>query len=257
VALVEREVDDAVGLADHRARAVKIVQIATPQRRSAATAPARSPEFCCSLLIASIAAPLISVAAFGILRSMPRWEPDAVGRLQGAAVEMFAAQGFEGTTVAQIAERAGLTERTFFNHFANKRDVLFGPTTVRQREIVVREIAACGHEVAPLDAVIYALQAAADEILEELHGASIRRREIIDSTPELMEREDGKRSELTAVIAKALCARGVEQNLALLTARAGALLEQTAEQRWSQPAETRTLRDLLSDALLSLRAVVS
>ena len=56
---------------------------------------------------------------------MGRWEPDARGRLVKAAMELYGERGFEQTTVAEIAERAGLTERTFFRHFADKREVLF------------------------------------------------------------------------------------------------------------------------------------
>jgi AcrR family transcriptional regulator len=56
---------------------------------------------------------------------MSRWEPDARGRLGQAAIELYVERGFDDTTVADIAERAGLTERTFFRHFADKREVLF------------------------------------------------------------------------------------------------------------------------------------
>ena len=84
-----------------------------------------------------------------MLRVMPRWEPDAVGRLQTAAFELFAEQGFERTTVAEITERAGLTKRSFFNHFADKREVLFGPVSERQRGIITGEIAACPEALPP------------------------------------------------------------------------------------------------------------
>jgi AcrR family transcriptional regulator len=72
---------------------------------------------------------------------------------QGGALELFAEQGFERTTVAEIAERAGLTKRTFFNHFADKREVLFGRGAERQREIATSEITACPAGLPPLDAV--------------------------------------------------------------------------------------------------------
>ncbi len=186
---------------------------------------------------------------------MPRWEPDAVGRLQAAALELFAEQGYERTTVAEITERAGLTKRSFFNHFADKREVLFGPVSESQREIVAREIAACG-AVPPLDAVVRGLQAAADTLFEERRAAVTRRRQVIDANPELQERELSKRAALTGAIAAALGGRGVDADTALLVARAGVLVQQTAMQRWSQSADERPLRELLSEALAALRAVV-
>ncbi len=187
---------------------------------------------------------------------MPRWEPDGVGRLQAAAFELFAEQGFERTTVAEIARRAGLTRRTFFNHFADKREVLFGLGSEFQQEIV-REIAARTDTLPPLDAVVRALQAASDAMFEGHRAAVTRRHEIIDANPELQERELSKRAALTEAIAAALRARGVDPETALLTAGAGMLVQQTATQRWMQPAEGRPLRELLSDALGSLRAIAA
>ena len=67
----------------------------------------------------------MSVTAIKYDRGMTRWEPNARGRLERAALELYGERGFEQTTVAEIAERAGLTERTFFRHFADKREVLF------------------------------------------------------------------------------------------------------------------------------------
>jgi AcrR family transcriptional regulator len=189
---------------------------------------------------------------------VPRWEPDGVERLQAAAFDLFAEQGFERTTVAEIAERAGLTKRTFFNHFADKREVLFGPNSELQREIVTREIAACPDALPPLDAVVHGLQAAAETLFEPIRDAVARRRDIIEANPELQERELGKRAALTDAIAATLQTRGLDADTALLTARAGVLVQQTAMQRWTttQAAEARPLRELLSDALLSLRTIV-
>jgi AcrR family transcriptional regulator len=188
---------------------------------------------------------------------MPRWEPDGVGRLQAAALALFAEQGFERTTVAEITERAGLTKRTFFNHFADKREVLFGPGSEAQREIVTREIAACHDALPPVEAVVRGLQVAADTMFEERRDAVTRRSEIIEANPELQERELRKRAALTDAIAGALRTRGVDADTALLSARAGVLVQQTAMQRWTQSAENRPLREFLSDALLSLRTIVA
>lgn len=187
---------------------------------------------------------------------MPRWEPNAAGRLQDAAIALFTEQGYERTTVAEIAERAGLTERTFFNHFASKREVLFGATSELQKQVVVREIVAGSPQIRALEAVLRGLQAAAEEVLEDFRVPAARRREIIDATPELQEREEGKRAALTAAITAALCERGLGAEAAALTAGAGLLVQQAAEQQWIQPGETRPLRDLLREALTALRTAV-
>ena len=188
---------------------------------------------------------------------MPRWEPDGLERLQNAALELFTEQGFEQTTIAKITARAGLSKRSFFNHFADKREVLFSPGSERQREIIVREIAARPETEAPLDAVVRSLQTAAEEMFEQRRDTVIRRGRIIQATPELQERELGKRVALADAIAAALRARGLEPETALLTARAGVLIQQTAMQRWTTvPEETRPLRELLAEARQSLRAVV-
>lgn len=186
---------------------------------------------------------------------MARWQPNAAGRLHDAAIALFTERGFDRTSVAEIAERAGLTERTFFNHFANKRDVLFGKPAELQEQIVVREIASCADDVPPLDMVVRGFQVTADEVLEELRSPAALRRQIIDATPELQEREEGKLAALTSVIAGALQERGLHPGAALLTARVGVLIKQTAEQSWVQPTERRSLRELLCEALASLRLI--
>lgn len=188
---------------------------------------------------------------------MARWEPNAGGRLHEAAIALFVEQGFDCTSVAQIAERAGLTERTFFNHFTNKRDVLFGKPTELQEQIVVREIAACPGDVPALEMVVRGLQVTADQVLETLRSPAALRRQIIDATPELQEREEGKLASLTSVIALALEKRGLDSDAALMTARLGVLIKQTAERRWVQMEEQRPLRELLSVALASLRVITS
>jgi AcrR family transcriptional regulator len=188
---------------------------------------------------------------------MPRWKPDAVDRLQTAALELFAEQGYERTTIAEIAQRAGLTKRTFFNHFADKREVLFGSVSENQQEMVTREIAGCPDALPPLEAVVYGLQAAGDTLWEPRRTAVTRRREIIQANPELQERELRKRAAVTDAIAGALRTRGVDPDTALVSAQAGVLVQQTAMQRWTESAENRPLRDFLSDALLSLRAIAT
>ena len=104
---------------------------------------------------------------------MVRWEPDARGRLGQAAFELFTERGFEQVTVAEIAERAGLTERTFFRYFADKREVLFAGADGFQ-ELFVSGVAGAPDSAAPIDAVAAALYAAA--ALFRAHEDGVRRR---------------------------------------------------------------------------------
>lgn len=187
---------------------------------------------------------------------MARWEPDSLGRLEAAALALFAEQGFDRTTVAQIAQKAGFTERTFFNHFADKREVLFGLSLAFQ-EGILREIAGCGDTVPPLEAVVSALQTVGTEMFEQRRAAVTRRHGIIDANPELQERELRKYAALTEAIARALHQRGLDSEVALLTATAAMVVQQTALRRWMRPDENRTLGELLLDAQHSLRTAVT
>ena len=90
-------------------------------------------------------------------RGMGRWEPNARGRLEQAAMELYIERGFEPTTVAEIARRAGLTERTFFRHFTDKREVLFAGAASLQDFLVTA--LASAPDSPPLDAVAAALEA--------------------------------------------------------------------------------------------------
>src|SRR5215475_13900571 len=108
---------------------------------------------------------------------MSRWEPNPRGRLGQAALELYTERGFDQTTVAEIAERAGLTERTFFRHFADKREVLFwGQDTLI--ELATSRIAAAPDSGSPIDAIGEALQAIGT-MFEGRHGHARRRQAVI------------------------------------------------------------------------------
>jgi hypothetical protein len=111
--------------------------------------------------------------------------------------------------------------------------------------------------VSPLDAVLNGLRAAADELFEERRAAVKRRQKIIEAHLDLRERELGKRAALTDTIAAALRARGLDPDSALLVARVGALVHQTAMQRWTESTDQRPLREFLTGAMCSLRTVVN
>ena len=141
-------------------------------------------------------------------RSMARWEPDSRGRLEQAALALYGERGFDNTTVAEIAERAGLTERTFFRHFADKREVLFGGAATFE-ELLVSTVAGAPDSAAPLDAVIAALEAAGT-VLQRRRSTARQRHAVITANVELQERELIKLAALAAALADALRRRGVE-----------------------------------------------
>src|SRR5271155_4577260 len=102
---------------------------------------------------------------------MGRWQPDSRRRLQEAALALYSEQGFDQTTAAQIAAQAGVTERTFFRHFADKREVLFGGSALLQERIVAG-VAGAPPGDGPLDAVARGLDAAATMLGESRRDLS-------------------------------------------------------------------------------------
>src|SRR5947209_8083763 len=134
-------------------------------------------------------------------------------------MELYTERGFEQTTVAQIAKRAGLTERTFFRHFADKREVLFGGAGALQ-ELLVSTVARAPDTAAPLDAVAAALEAAG-ALLQERREFARQRQTIIAANAELQERELIKLATLASAIADTLRRRGVTDPAASLAADAG------------------------------------
>src|SRR3954452_10771095 len=101
---------------------------------------------------------------------MGRWQPDARGRLAEAALGLYAERGFENTTVAEIAERAGLTERTFFRYFADKREVLFSGSAIME-ELLVQTAVDAPSSVPPIEAVAAALEAVGAALQQRGQGA--------------------------------------------------------------------------------------
>ncbi len=186
---------------------------------------------------------------------MTRWQPNARGRLELAALELYSERGFEQTTVAEIAERAGLTERTFFRHFADKREVLFGGAGGLQ-ELLVNAVADAPDSLAPLDAVAVGLDAAG-ALLQERQEFAFRRQSIITANAELQERELIKLASLAAAIADVLRRRGVGDPAASLTAEAGIAVFKIAFERWVEDADRQSLQAFMRDSLDELQAVTA
>jgi AcrR family transcriptional regulator len=188
---------------------------------------------------------------------MGRWEPNAQGRLAQAAMELFREHGYEQTTVAEISERAGLTERTFFRHYADKREVLFAGSS-NFRDNFVAGVEAAPDSSTPLQAVTAAAKSAATA-LDEFRGRDFARarQAIIAANAELRERELIKLADVTVAMAQALRVRGVEEPDASMTAELGMAAFRVAFDRWLLLDEERTLPALIDEALASLATVVA
>jgi len=186
---------------------------------------------------------------------MSRWEPNARGRLERAALELYIEHGFEQTTVAEIAKRVGLTERTFFRHFADKREVLFWGAGALQ-EHLVSAVAGAPDSAPPIDAIAAALEAAGG-LLQERPDSARQRQSVIAANAELQERELIKLASLAAALADALRRRGVADPAASLAAEAGIAVFRIAFARWINEPTQRDLSQLIRESLDALKAVTA
>jgi AcrR family transcriptional regulator len=197
----------------------------------------------------------MSVTVITYSRSMGRWEPNARGRLAQAALTLYAEQGFEQTTAAEIARLAGLKERSFFRHFADKREVLFyGTDSVR--DLLVRAIAEAPSSAAPMDAVTAALRVVADMVQENPETARLRYA-VVSASAELRERELIKLAELAAAMAGALRERGIPASAASLAAETGIAVYRVAFARWITDAGRQELQEILRESIEELRDVLA
>jgi AcrR family transcriptional regulator len=186
---------------------------------------------------------------------MGRWQPDARARLQEAALVLYGERGYEETTVAEIAERAGLTKRTFFRYFTDKREVLFWGSELLERQIVA------AIEDAPASAPAFeligaALEAAAVRFEEVREHAALRHR-IIASSPELRERELIKTESLAAAVARTLRQRGFGDTAADLVAHTGMTMLHLAFERWVGDSRQRPFQRIAKEILTQFREIAS
>jgi AcrR family transcriptional regulator len=186
---------------------------------------------------------------------MGRWEPNARGRLAQAAFALYGERGFEQTTVAEIAERAGLTERTFFRHFADKREVLFAGADAL-RKLLVSTVTEAPGSLAPIDAAAAGLEAAG-ALLQESPELAQQRQAIITASAELQERELIKLASLAAALAEALRQRGVADPAASLTAEAAIAVFKIAFERWVAETNRQDFPLLIRESLDELKAVTA
>jgi AcrR family transcriptional regulator len=188
-------------------------------------------------------------------RRMGRWEPDSRGRLEQAALALYGERGFESTTVAEIAARAGLTERTFFRYFADKREVLFSGAGTLQ-ELLVSAVVGAPDSTSPIDAVAGALEAAG-AMLQERREFALQRAAVIAANGELRERELIKLATLASALADALRRRGATGPAATLTAEAGIAVFRVAFERWVEKSNRQGLPQLIRVSLGELKAVTA
>ncbi len=184
---------------------------------------------------------------------MARWEPESRRRLEEAALALYGERGFESTTVAEIAARAGLTERTFFRHFADKKEVLFWGAGALQ-ELFVSTVVSAPPAATALETVALALDAAGT-ILTQRGDYPRQRQRIIGASPELQERELIKLASLSAALAGALRGRGVGDPAAALMAEVGVAVFKISFERWVADDNERELQTILRESLGELKAV--
>ncbi|WP_030378269.1 MULTISPECIES: TetR/AcrR family transcriptional regulator [unclassified Streptomyces] len=177
---------------------------------------------------------------------MSRWKPDARGRLEKAALELYNDKGFEATTVAEIAARAEVTERTFYRHFADKREVLFQPNALA--DVLAHATATAPDPLPPLEVVTHALIEAVP-VFEEREDLVRQRQTVIAANPELQERELAKLAALAATLTRALRERGVDTTTAALSAEMGIAAFKVAYERWVNDPDRRTLAQHIRETL--------
>ncbi len=181
-------------------------------------------------------------------------DEDLRGRLQHAALKLFRERGYDRTTAAEIAAQTGVTERTFFRHFPDKREVLFDGQAVLQTALTT-SIADAPDGLGPLDTLFRAFRSVLP-LLEANRPFSKPRQEVISSTPALAERELAKHAALTDALARALKLRGVEDLRAVLAAQTGMAAFTSATISWLDDP-TLNLDEHLDRALRGLKALLT
>ena len=196
----------------------------------------------------------MSATVITYAEAMTRWQPDARERLMRAAQELFIERGFDGTTVAQIAERAGLTERTFFRHFADKPEVLFAGGH-QLEDAVVESLASVPTEVPPFEALARAMTVATAAFFADRFAFARERQAIIVAHPGLQERELLKMESMAHGVSAALAARGVPDTAAQLAAQAGVGAFHVAFGRWVGSDGSRQLAEVVRESFDATAAI--
>lgn len=186
---------------------------------------------------------------------MPRWDPGTEERLTRAALDLYSEHGYNNVTVTQIAERAGITRRSYFRYFPDKREVLFAgserlPAMIREALLDARQ------DASPLVTVLRVV-AQIGAVLEGHVSRTIERRAVIASSPELQERERTKLATVASAIHDALVQRDVEDRSAKLVAQVATLAFQNAFDRWIDERGQRDFAACLDTVATSLREMLT
>ncbi|WP_435130607.1 TetR/AcrR family transcriptional regulator [Actinacidiphila sp. bgisy144] len=182
---------------------------------------------------------------------MARWQPGATQRLVVAAVDLFSEQGYDATTVAQIAERAGVTKSTFFRHFADKRELLVAGQETLSR-LLADGITDAPADATPLQAVAAGLARASDAMGPANRDLGPRIKAAVAASTELQERDALKSVGLAAAMATALRGRGIPDTTAQLAAEVGILAFKRGYARWSETGREDDAAELAPYALAAL-----
>lgn len=185
---------------------------------------------------------------------MGRWPDDARERLERAAVALFLEQGFASTTVRQIAEHAGLTTRTYFRHFADKREVLFAGDEIPQYARAL--LRSAPDDLKLDDLVVRGLRAAAIERFDGRLDDFRRRARIIETDLSLGERDAQKWAALTEAVADGLTERGLDARVASLLAGIAVTVLHVAFDEWLTQPGSESMAAFVDEALAGLRHIV-
>jgi AcrR family transcriptional regulator len=184
-----------------------------------------------------------------------RWDPGAEERLKRAALELYLERGYDNVTVTHIAERAGLSRRSFFRYFPDKREVLFAGSE-RLPPALAEAVVTADPGAAPLAAVLDALARVGTQLVEHVDGAP-ERRAVIDASPELQERERTKTAAITEAIRAALVQRQVNAGTAVLVAQLATVAFQHAFRHWIEAEGQASFGSCLEAVTDELRAALA
>jgi AcrR family transcriptional regulator len=177
---------------------------------------------------------------------VPRWDPEAATRLQTAAIELFLEFGYENVTVTQIADRAGLTRRTFSRYFADKRDVLFAGSDQLPSALAAAVLAA-DSALPPYAALVTALASVGAQLADRVAPLAAHRRAVVAGSPELQERGRTKFADIAVALAGALGKRGVDAGNARLLASVGVAIFQSGFDLWVDDPDAASLSMRISE----------
>lgn len=184
-----------------------------------------------------------------------RWAPDARGRLERAAFELFAEQGFAATTIPQITARAGLTTRTFFRYFVDKREVIFGGDEIPAT--AARLIGAAAADLEPMEVIRVVLHQVAAQRLDEDREQTALWRRIVNANDSLRDRDARKRADLVSAARTAFLERGETPLHATLLAELGVLVFQVALDEWVTEPEPRPMAGTIDEVMTMLEVEFS